>query len=80
MLPERASSHRKWKSSPPKSRWTFDRLMELMAEGRVIIPANKRHSCLDPNGIGSMLKTKINVNLGTSRDCSDLEKELEKGQ
>ena len=61
-----------------KEQMDVDRLMELMAEGRVIIPANKRHSCLDPNGIGSMLKTKINVNLGTSRDCSDLEKELEK--
>ena len=61
-----------------KEQMNVDRLMELMAEGKVIIPANKRHNCLDPNGIGSMLKTKINVNLGTSRDCSDLEKELEK--
>ena len=33
---------------------------------------------LDPNGIGSMLKTKINVNLGTSRDCMDLDTEVEK--
>lgn len=42
------------------------------------IPANKNHKCLEPNGIGSMLKTKINVNLGTSRDCKDLDMELEK--
>ncbi len=53
-------------------------LMELMAQGKVIIPANRLHTCIEPNGIGSMLKTKINVNLGTSRDCKDLEKELEK--
>ena len=46
------------------------RLMQLVAEGKVAIPANKNHKCLDPNGIGSMLKTKINVNLGTSRDCN----------
>ena len=36
-------------------------LRGLVAEGKVVIPGNKRHTCLDPNGIGSMLKTKINV-------------------
>lgn len=58
----------------------FDReeLRELVAQGRVAIPANKNHRCLKPNGIGSMLKTKINVNLGTSRDCKDLDMELKK--
>ena len=55
-------------------------LRSLVAEGKVVIPGNKRHTCLDPNGIGSMLKTKINVNLGTSRDCKDMEMELEKVQ
>ncbi len=44
---------------------------ELMAEGKVAIPANKKHICLKPSGIGSMLRTKINVNLGTSRDLID---------
>ena len=53
-------------------------LMQLVAEGKVAIPANKNHKCLDPNGIGSMLKTKINVNLGTPRDCKDLDMELQK--
>ena len=53
-------------------------LRGLVAEGKVVIPGNKRHTCLDPNGIGSMLKTKINVNLGTSRDCKDMDMELEK--
>jgi len=53
-------------------------LMRLMAEGKIAIPANKRHTGLEPNGIGSMLKTKINVNLGTSRDCMDLDMELQK--
>ncbi len=28
----------------------------------------KNHTCLKPEGIGSMLRTKINVNLGVSRD------------
>ena len=53
-------------------------LMQLVAQGKVAIPANKNHGCLHANGIGSMLKTKINVNLGTSRDCKDLDMELEK--
>lgn len=53
-------------------------LQALMAQGKAVIPANKLHTCLEPNGIGSMLKTKINVNLGTSRDWKDLDMELEK--
>ena len=53
-------------------------LQGLMAQGKAVIPANKLHTCLEPNAIGSMLKTKINVNLGTSRDWKDLDMELEK--
>ena len=53
-------------------------LRGLVAEGKVAIPANKLHTCLDVNGIGSMLKTKINVNLGTSRDWKDIDMEMEK--
>lgn len=55
-----------------------DALRELIALGQVIIPANKRHKCLQPNGIGSRLRTKINVNLGTSRDWTDLDMEMDK--
>ncbi len=55
-------------------------LRELIAEGKVIIPCNINHTSLKPNGIGSNLRTKINVNLGTSRDFSSLELELEKVQ
>ena len=55
-----------------------DELRELIALGQVIIPANKNHKCLKPNGIGSRLRTKINVNLGTSRDWTDLDMEMEK--
>lgn len=58
--------------------WEPEKLRELVAEGKVAIPANKNHSSLKPSGIGSMLRTKINVNLGTSRDLNDLDLELEK--
>lgn len=63
-----------------KEQWEPDKLITLVAEGKVAIPANKLHTCLNPSGIGSMLKTKINVNLGTSRDLNDLDLELEKVQ
>ena len=56
----------------------LERLMDLVAKGQVAIPANRNHKCLKPYGIGNALKTKINVNLGTSRDCMDMEVELEK--
>lgn len=54
------------------------RLMELVAKGQVIIPCNKKHTCISPSGVGSALTTKINVNLGTSRDLTDLDMEFEK--
>ncbi|MEG1000484.1 MAG: phosphomethylpyrimidine synthase ThiC [Cellulosilyticaceae bacterium] len=53
-------------------------LLHLIAEGKVVIPANKNHKSLTPYGIGHQLKTKINVNLGTSRDCLNLDVEMEK--
>ncbi|CAK7000382.1 MAG: Phosphomethylpyrimidine synthase [Eubacterium sp.] len=56
----------------------LDTLMGLVAKGQVAIPANKNHRCLTPYGVGSALKTKINVNLGTSRDCLNLDVEMEK--
>lgn len=55
-----------------------EKLVKLVAAGQVVIPANKCHTCLAPNGIGSALRTKINVNLGTSRDLNDLDMELQK--
>ncbi|WP_130861355.1 phosphomethylpyrimidine synthase ThiC [Bacilliculturomica massiliensis] len=61
-----------------KEKLSESELMNYMAEGKVIIPANRLHSALSPSGLGSMLKTKINVNLGTSRDLTDLEMEYEK--
>lgn len=61
-----------------KEQFAPQELMQLVAEGKIAIPANKVHKCIEPNGIGSMLKTKINVNLGTSRDCKDLDMELQK--
>lgn len=61
-----------------KEHMTEEKLRQLVAEGKVAICANKNHTCLDPEGVGSMLRTKINVNLGVSRDMKDYDLEMEK--
>ncbi|WP_298734030.1 phosphomethylpyrimidine synthase ThiC [uncultured Subdoligranulum sp.] len=61
-----------------KERMTVEELLPLVASGKVVIPANKNHTCLAPEGVGSMLRTKINVNLGVSRDCKDYDVEMQK--
>ncbi len=61
-----------------KEKMPVEQLMRLVAEGKVAICANKRHTCLNPEGVGSMLRTKINVNLGVSRDCKDYNIEMQK--
>ena len=57
---------------------TTEEIRQWVAEGKVAIPANKHHKCLNPEGVGSMLRTKINVNLGVSRDCKDYNIEMQK--
>jgi phosphomethylpyrimidine synthase len=61
-----------------KELMSVEELMSLMAEGKVVIPANIKHKSLNPEGIGSMLKTKINVNLGISKDSKDYDVEMAK--
>lgn len=61
-----------------KENMPIEQLVKKMAEGKIIIPANRNHKSLDAEGIGEGLRTKINVNLGVSRDCYDIEVELEK--
>lgn len=61
-----------------KEKMSVEELMPLVASGKVAICANKHHKCLDPEGVGSMLRTKINVNLGISRDCKDYDVEMAK--
>ena len=57
---------------------TPEEIRDLVARGQVAICANRLHACLQPNGVGSMLRTKINVNLGVSQDCKDYEIEMHK--
>ena len=66
------------KTVAEKENMSTEELMELVAKGVVAIPANKNHKTLSPEGIGQGLRTKINVNLGISRDAADMDLELEK--
>ncbi|MEA3313542.1 MAG: phosphomethylpyrimidine synthase ThiC, partial [Caldisericota bacterium] len=53
-------------------------LQQGIAEGKIIILANLRHSNSTPCGIGKGLKTKVNANIGTSSDLCDVNLELKK--
>lgn len=55
-----------------------EEIRRLVAEGKVCIPANKNHKSLSAEGIGQGLRTKINVNLGISKDCPECDREMEK--
>ena len=57
-----------------------DVIMQGLAEGEIIIPANVNHTNLIPCGIGKGLRTKVNANIGTSSDFCDLNTELRKLQ
>ncbi len=55
-------------------------IRDEVAEGRLVIPANKLHlkTNLAPAGVGRVLTTKVNANIGTSSVRSSLAAELEK--
>jgi phosphomethylpyrimidine synthase len=55
-------------------------IRDEIAAGRLVIPANKRHleTGLTPAGIGRVLSTKVNANIGTSSIRSSVDAELEK--
>jgi phosphomethylpyrimidine synthase len=47
-------------------------------KGTIVVIRNKKHSTIVPLSLGKGLRTKINANIGTSKDRVDLELELEK--
>ncbi len=57
-------------------------LRQHVSEGKVVIPANRIHLAgnLSPVGVGRILSTKINANIGASNVGSSLEGEIEKMQ
>lgn len=53
-------------------------LMERVAKGTICIPKNINHNIILPRGVGKGLKTKVNANIGTSKDYCDISEELKK--
>ena len=56
----------------------LERLLDLVASGKAVIPWNPLHAPTRLSGIGKGLRTKVNVNLGTSKDFPRLATELKK--
>lgn len=61
-----------------KERKAPEEIRARVTAGTIAIPANINHKNLDPEGVGTGLRTKVNVNLGISGDLIDPEVELEK--
>ena len=55
-----------------------EELRQLVAKGEVAIPCNINHKSISPEGIGTKMRTKINVNLGISGDAKNYEVEMQK--
>ncbi len=55
-----------------------DTILKNLKEGKIVIPSNINHKNLKPKGIGKDLCTKVNVNLGSSKDKEDFDFELRK--
>ena len=53
-------------------------VMEEVARGRMIIPANINHLNLEPMAIGIASRCKVNANIGASPNASDLDEEVAK--
>lgn len=49
-----------------------------LAEGTIVITKNVKHQKITPLAIGKGLRTKVNANVGTSKDHTDIEEELAK--
>ena len=57
---------------------TIDFIRNNVARGLIVIPKNLKHNIEKLCGIGKGLKTKINANIGTSKDSSNIADELKK--
>ncbi len=67
------------KSVAAKEGINADAIRNLVAQGLLVIPRNI-NSKSKPTGIGKLMRTKINANVGTSRDFVDIEAEVKKAQ
>jgi phosphomethylpyrimidine synthase len=57
---------------------SLSHVVEGVANGTIVITRNKRHTSITPLGIGKGLRTKVNANIGTSKDRMSVADEIEK--
>jgi phosphomethylpyrimidine synthase len=57
---------------------SIDHIIEGVAQGTIVITRNSRHTSITPLGVGKGLRTKINANIGTSKDRMSIDGEIEK--
>lgn len=57
-----------------------DHIRDGIAAGTIVICHNRLHANGRPLAVGSGLRTKVNANIGSSSDDTDIEKELEKAR
>lgn len=55
-----------------------ERLRQLVASGRAVIPKNRKRQFDQILAIGEGLRTKVNANIGTSGPCCGVQQEVEK--
>lgn len=59
---------------------SVDKVIQEVAEGRMVIPNNRARDNVRPLGIGGGLTTKVNANVGTSPDYKEVDEEVEKAE
>ncbi len=57
---------------------TVGQILACIAEGTIVITQNNLHRTITPLGVGRGLRTKINANIGTSKERMSIPGEIEK--
>ncbi|MCL7412713.1 MAG: phosphomethylpyrimidine synthase ThiC [ANME-2 cluster archaeon] len=57
-----------------------ERIVRLIAQGRVVIPGNVAREHITPMAVGECMSTKVNANVGTSQAHADVEEEVNKAR
>ncbi len=77
-LARSGKASREMLSVAENERVSVDFIRRGISHGTIVIPKNKNHSLPKVCGIGKGLKTKINANIGTSKDSSGIGLEIAK--
>jgi phosphomethylpyrimidine synthase len=56
----------------------LDHVVDGVAKGTIVITRNRLHTSITPLGVGRGLRTKVNANIGTSKERMSIEGEIEK--